>query len=555
MNDGVYNDLRRDFGMDIPDLPPGQDTPEPTGSGVLDNTTQQDRRTTDAGLSGGRTRNFEDIIQACGKLLNDEQRSFIRETATRCHAAARTSNGIWLQDVILAGSDERAQDLSTFIQGRLGSYTRSVFLTSVHDGHVHILHDCAYAGRVCRCKWKKEALQQEGTELRRRPHRLRGRGVRELTLSDWVRILLYFSTEGRHQKAPYINGKVQTSSISTQDLAKQRLERPRRENSELAGKEEQDLEGNTDDLRALFETGEVYPGIRGCGDEVLRGTKRKRQEDQTIFSQLQLLLAKYPVSPLINIVDHPVYLESKLASFRSNNGRVQDAVDVFSKKLMRYTISDFHSNIYSKSDCVPIFSAGHIPVDEYYYDIDDSLDVINKLLLFQFDNSEEYVCNFLEDVYNIVDRNYPKCNCLIVKSPPSAGKNYFFDMICDYLLCKGQLGSANKHNQFAFQEAYGKRIIMWNEPNYEGSMTDQLKMMTAGDSYVVRVKCKPDAAVYKTPMIVLTNKQIALMNDSAFADRIKKYNWKAAPFLKDCKKKPYPLAFYSLLKQYGLIKE
>ena len=220
---------------------------------------------------------------------------------------------------------------------------------------------------------------------------------------------------------------------------------------------------------------------------------------------------------------------------------------------MRWTVSDFYTNLYSKSDCIPIFSAGHVDIDAYYYNAEDSLDILSKLLLFQFDNDDERINEFLFSLYNILDRKIPKCNTVLVKSPPSGGKNFFFDAVCDYFLSKGQLGRANKHNNFAFQDAYGRRIIMWNEPNYETAVTDQLKMMTAGDAYTVTVKNKPDAAVYRTPIIILTNSHIPLMSDPAFRDRIKQYHWKAAPFLKDCNKKPYPLSIYNMFKKYGII--
>lgn len=523
-------------------------------SPILDSIPESDGGTTNGGHDSGGVGTIKDPVENSGQLLGDEQRLYIREIAQRSYTAAQASNGIWLQDVILAGSDERANELGRIIQGYLGSYTRSVHIVSVHDSHVHVLHECNYHNGQCRCDWKKKTLQQEGIEFRRRLQRQRRRRARELDIADWQRIYLYFSTEGRRKKASYINGKVQALPCSSEDLAKQRLTRPRREGSELAGKEGQDLEGDADDLRRLFEDGQSNPSIRGQCDETSRGTKRKRQEDQTIFSQLQTILGRYPVAPLINIVDHPVYLESPLARFRSSSCKVQDGVDVFGKKLMRYTTEDFYTNIYSKPDCVPIFSAGHMSIDNYYYDIEDSLDIVNKLLMFQFDHDEESVHNFVRDLFNILDRNIPKCNTILVHSPPSGGKNFFFDMVMDYYLNRGQLGMANKHNNFAFQEAYGKRIIMWNEPNYEAAMTDQLKMMTAGDAYTVTVKNKPDAAVYKTPIVILTNNHLNLMGDVAFKDRIKQFKWKTASFLKDCNKKPYPIALYYMFKNFGLIK-
>lgn len=494
-------------------------------------------------------------IEKHGQLLKHEQREFIRDLAEKSFAQAQKSDGQYIQDVVLTGSDDAAREFATYLQSLFRESGRGFYAVSCHDSHVHVLHDCSYSDGSCRCLWKKKARNQEGVEFRRRLLRLRRRGIRELTLSDWKLIYLYFTTEGRSLKAPYINRKIQTIPDSSKDLSKSRLERPRRKSSELAGKEEQDLEGNTDELRCLFENGESGPRFRGCRSEPHVRAKRKREENQEVFCQLQSLLQQFPVAPLINIVDHPVYLESPIARYRASSCKIQDAIDVFSKKLMRYSIEDFHKEIYSKEGCIPIFSAGHVKLEDYYYNDEDSLSIINKLIEFQFNNDEEYIFKFLKSLYDVLNRNIPKCNCMLIHSPPSAGKNFFFDMVTDYFLSRGQLGRANKHNNFAFQDAYGKRIIMWNEPNYETAMTDQLKMMTAGDAYTVTVKNKPDAAVYKTPMIILTNNYIPLMNDVSFKDRIIQFTWKPAPFLKECNKKPYPITLYNLFLQHGIIKQ
>jgi len=145
---------------------------------------------------------------------------------------------------------------------------------------------------------------------------------------------------------------------------------------------------------------------------------------------------------------------------------------------------------------------------------------------------------------------------ILVKSPPNGGKNFFFDVFLNYFLNKGQFHSvANKTNHFAFQDAYGKRIILWNEPNYEPCLTDLLKTILGGDDYTVAVKNKGDAAVYKTPVVILTNNTINLMVEPAFNDRISKYHWKAAPMLETYKLKPNPLAAFHLLKLYNIVSE
>ncbi len=139
---------------------------------------------------------------------------------------------------------------------------------------------------------------------------------------------------------------------------------------------------------------------------------------------------------------------------------------------------------------------------------------------------------------------------MVIHSPPSAGKNFFFDAIKDYYLNCGHLCNANKFNNFPFQDAEGRRIVLWNEPNYSPEFLEPIKEILGGDSTSVNVKYQHDTPVYRTPVIVLTNNKVSFMNHQAFRDRIKVFNWQAAPFLVEYNKKPNPLAVYHFLDKY-----
>jgi hypothetical protein len=140
----------------------------------------------------------------------------------------------------------------------------------------------------------------------------------------------------------------------------------------------------------------------------------------------------------------------------------------------------------------------------------------------------------------------------VINSPASAGKNFFFDTVFTLLLNLGQLGTANKSNNFAFQDAANRRVILWNEPNYESSCTDYLKTLFEGGDTKVRVKMMGDSHIKRTPIVILTNNSVNFMDDIAFKDRIKQFRWKAAPFLKEYKLKPYPLVFFDILLKYEI---
>ena len=182
---------------------------------ILDSITTDDRRSNPSTSGSGiRVGMPEDILQTTGKLLSEPQRKLVSTFAKKCHSAAKESNGVWLQDVILCTTPRNAEELVRKIKGYVSSYGRSVLFITSHDSHVHVNHDCAYAGGSCRCFWRKKIQEEKTVDIRRRLLRPGGRRrIRELKLSDWYRIVLYFTTEGRRTESPYIDGEVSRCSV------------------------------------------------------------------------------------------------------------------------------------------------------------------------------------------------------------------------------------------------------------------------------------------------------------------------------------------------------
>ena len=304
----------------------------------------------------------------------------------------------------------------------------------------------------------------------------------------------------------------------------------------------------------LYRTGgRVRPSVRGGHNN---GDSLHSQEAfrNGLHAKMESVMEQSPTSPMNGIISTPQWLDNTdLKLLREDHYLVRPWLDQWRAKVTYWTIWDFHE-FYNREFCRPIFAAGPIPVDQYYYNVEESLQIIIQLLQHQF-LSERAIREFLITLSNICERNIPKTNTILVYSPPSAGKNYFFDLVMDFYWNRGQIQNPNKHNQFAYQEAVGKRILLWNEPNYHSEEEDQLKMLLGGDACTVRVKCKQDMAINKTPVIILTNKKLPLQREKAFADRVKQYEWRSAPFLKDKTKKPTPLCYVPLLLAYGIAPE
>jgi len=79
-------------------------------------------------------------------------------------------------------------------------------------------------------------------------------------------------------------------------------------------------------------------------------------------------------------------------------------------------------------------------------------------------------------------------------------------------------------------EAVGKRLVLWNELNYEANHVNELKALLGGDSCRISVKYKTDQAIQGPPIIIPTNDNLSIFGMAAFQPCIKLYNWQSVPF-------------------------
>lgn len=308
------------------------------------------------------------------------------------------------------------------------------------------------------------------------------------------------------------------------------------------------------------DTGEFYD-FKGLKRNA--GTKKWVAIKRAIYKELNDQF-EFPVQEVIR--RHRVR-NDEILSNPNNSAFIDKALDDYVSDLNNKSLKHFYLTFsYIKKIIDPntglyintrILGENHI-FDRSRYDLDaylnleESTEILNKLLLFQFKNDEDAIKEFLNDLVDVIDKRIPKKNTLIICSPPSAGKNYFLDTIFNICSNVGYLGTANKTNNFAFQEAPNKRILVWNEVNYERGMEDMVKQLTGGDTCKVRVKTKQDTYVTRTPIICMVNQPIDLMTQPVFKERCVSYRWGHAPFLKDVMKYPYPLSFFNILLKYEI---
>lgn len=337
-------------------------------------------------------------------------------------------------------------------------------------------------------------------------------------------------------------------------------------------------DGNWRDLQACSVEGETLleeaspvpgytEGTSGCGtlqsrsrvrsrDSSASGTgessgqpykKKKRWGiDDAIVQEILDLLNTVVITPPTKIMDTHYWDDNvDLQNLPINDKDVCLAFQRWNKKLCSWSIKnylDFYSEprTYLFQD---IYHTGNI-----YYNIDESVQHVSSLL----ENSFTNVQQFLQDLVDVIDKRKPKKNTMEIIAPPSTGKTWFFDMICDFFINVGHLKNMNRYSQFPFQDCNNRRIIMWNEPNCHSDFLDTLKTVYGGDRCPAAVKCKDDAVIYRTPVIVTSNNDL-FPNCDALNDRRYKYTMLPWAELKEVGiKKPTPLCIGKLLEKYNI---
>lgn len=441
----------------------------------------------------------------------------------------------YLSDIVVCDDAGEANHISRRIIGYARDYPGNLCIVSTHDDHVHVVHDCSYAGSSCRCKM----FQETQIKLKRRGKIRKRKAIDTIEPNQWYDIIFYFISNGRWLQFAKVGGSVVRLPLRYKNL--QSRDNQTSQPGQILGTCTFQGSGELPDE---FEHLQITSETEGANNRISR-TRRRRPNN--LCEEMEKILNEHPVCPLAAIISTHEWLTNKnLRMLRADDSIVKSFLDAKAEEMCYWTMHDFN-NFYNQKNCSPTFMAGYQKIEDKYYSIEDSITVVNKLLKYQFDDDPNQVKSFLLDLYNIIERKYPKCNTLIIKSNPNGGKNFFIDIFLHYLLNYGQLGLMNRTNNFSLQEATSKRILLWNEPNYEDSYTDTLKMLLGGDALSVRVKQKKDCHVYKTPLIILTNNHINLMYEQAFITRIKKYNWKEASFLKEYDKKPNPLCAFELM--------
>lgn len=408
------------------------------------------------------------------------------------------------------------------------------------DEHIHVVHDCPWNSATCKCF---------GLDVRprRKPH-----ATNEPSTTSYVASLIKYFDEkprtivfikiGEFKRITFNRNKgIQIDGYSECAIY--------RTLQESGNSSENSLSPNGKELSRHWENIEQSQTL----------SRETRLSIKSIPAELSKFILNNITYPIDNIHQSTIWRNSKHQFVLPSDKNLIRAVSHVKNILTKFQFEDFEK-IYDQANII-YFAALDRPFNDFYYSIEESIEIALKLLKFQFEKDsmetgfevEELIFEFLNNLYNVCEKKIPKKNSIYVVSyEPSAGKNFFFDPIITFYLNTGHIANFNKYSNFPLQDAVNRRILMWNEPNFCDSSEDTIKMLLGGDTMSVNVKYNPYATIYKTPIIILSNNHV--LKNKAYEDRLFMYEWRRAEFLKEYDKKIHPLFYPQLLKKYNVVK-
>lgn len=441
-----------------------------------------------------------------------------------------------------------SQDLDSICQKLYQKGT--FFAIARHDEptrHYHIVHTCPWKWYQCRC------FSISGGK----------RSIRTVELStlrttDWCRLLQYLSTRGRILQ--YLYGRVS----QFKSLRGIKLLWPEGIPDGNSADEMEEREGE-------MQSSHNQPGVRyhsepdgrmgrsdqEPSDSTISATAPKMRKQEKVFLKLEDFILHNLCTPLNSIVRTHVWLNSEYRFIAHDDKILHQVIDSIKSRMCHWSTEDFA--IFYNNHAV-VWSALNNNITDYYETVCDSVKIIYELLEFQLADIAAadmrpvgtVIKEFIQEVWGICDKNLGKKNTLELIGPASCGKSYFCNMLCDYYINVGHIKNFNRNEGFPLQGAYNKRILLWEEAHAEIGAHETCKLILGGDPCAAKIKFKDDQTISKTPVIITANVR-TFPQSPPFNDRMIRYSWKPAPFLKNYKKKLHPMSWQHVLVDNELL--
>lgn len=118
--------------------------------------------------------------------------------------------------------------------------------------------------------------------------------------------------------------------------------------------------------------------------------------------------------------------------------------------------------------------------------------------------------DFILDFWNVLFKLSDKRNVLTIQGPSNTGKTTFIRPLAEIL----NWGEIVQGGQFMFQNCINKELLLWEEPLIGQDYVEMCKRVFEGMTTQVNIKFKAPQTLYRTPIIITSNKDVWYYCDS-----------------------------------------
>lgn len=111
---------------------------------------------------------------------------------------------------------------------------------------------------------------------------------------------------------------------------------------------------------------------------------------------------------------------------------------------------------------------------------------------------------FLMKLFKVLFMDIDKINCFVIQGPSNTGKTTFLRELLSFY----NWGEIQSSGPFMFQNCINKELLIWEEPLIGHDFVETCKKVFEGMATQVSVKYKPAQTLYRTPVLITTNKDL-----------------------------------------------
>lgn len=186
-----------------------------------------------------------------------------------------------------------------------------------------------------------------------------------------------------------------------------------------------------------------------------------------------------------------------------------------------------------------------------YIGVDESIGLLFDWIRHQGFDAD----NFINEIFDVLERKVPKKNTFCLMGPPNSGKSFVMRSIIPHFSYFGEVRGGGSNYTFLWQDCVDTAVIFIEEPMISPEVAEQFKLVMEGAPTHVHVKMRGDALLQPTPVLITTNSlpwRWCPNEAQAFQARMFFHMCRETPFLKEYKQQLNPQLWQELYKRYRM---